>query len=542
MPENKHTHYNGVGELLIALFGAYNIDTVFGIPGVHTVEMYRGLAESPIRHITPRHEQGAGFMADGYARVTGKPGVCLCITGPGMTNIATAMGQAYADSIPMLVISSVNKSTTLGLGLGQLHELTDQKKLVSTVSAFSHTLLSVNELPDVFARAFAVFNSARPRPVHIEIPIDVLTQTVTLNNTLRIPTFSKPGPCHESITRAATLIANAERTVLLAGGGCINAASELLQFVELTGSPCCLTINARGLIPPDHPLLLDGVQTVNAFHDVVDQSDLVIAIGTELGETDYDFYGTGGLPTNGKLLRIDIDPLQGAASGGCIEFIHADAKAALAALNNALQIAPQIVKQANAANDVERINEALKQQCSAPTQQYDALFSAILGACPDAIIVGDSTKPIYHGNFVFRAKAPRRWFNSATGFGTLGYALPAAIGAKLGKPDSAVIAIAGDGGFQFTANELVSAAQAQTAIAIIVWNNNGYREIRDFMTSTDVSPIGVDVLGPNLALLAEAMHARYVRAHSLNDIGSALADLHTLNTAMLIEFETQTDA
>src|SRR6202012_4977925 len=164
------------GELLVHLLEAFEVDTVFGIPGVHTVELYRGLPATRIRHITPRHEQGAGFAADGYARACGKPGVCFIITGPGMTNILTAMGQAYADSVPMLVISSVNRTKELGMGGGRLHELTSQSNLVAGFSAFSHTLLLAEELPEVLRRAFALFSSSRPRPVHIEIPLDVITQ------------------------------------------------------------------------------------------------------------------------------------------------------------------------------------------------------------------------------------------------------------------------------------------------------------------------------------------------------------------------------
>lgn len=169
-------------ELLLRLLrDTYNTDTIFGIPGVHTIEMYRALEggkASGIRHVTPRHEQGAGFMADGYARATGKPGVCFIISGPGMTNIATAMGQALADSIPMLVISSVSRRDTLGRGQGRLHELPSQQQLLSGVSRFSHTLLDPAGLPEVLARAFAVFHSARPGPVHIEVPIDLFDRVV----------------------------------------------------------------------------------------------------------------------------------------------------------------------------------------------------------------------------------------------------------------------------------------------------------------------------------------------------------------------------
>ena len=165
------------GQLIDLLLG-YGVDTVFGIAGVHTVELYRGLAERRMRHVTARHEQSLGFMADGYARVTGRPGVCFVITGPGLTNILTAMAQAYADSVPMLVVSGVNPAGRMDSGDGYLHELPHQQAMSAHVCAFSHTIHHPDELPQVLARAFAVFDSARPRPVHLEIPLQLMAARV----------------------------------------------------------------------------------------------------------------------------------------------------------------------------------------------------------------------------------------------------------------------------------------------------------------------------------------------------------------------------
>ena len=194
---------------------------MFGIPGVHTIELYRGLAGSGIRHITARHEQSLGFMADGYARVSGKPGVCFVITGPGLTNIATAMGQAYADSIPLLVISGVNARGKLGSGDGHLHELPDQHALASQIAAFSHTLTAAAELPQVLARAFAVFDGGRPRPVHIEIPLDLMAAPADGLPPPQAPAMRLlRGPAAPAaIDRAARLLSSAERPLLLIGGG-----------------------------------------------------------------------------------------------------------------------------------------------------------------------------------------------------------------------------------------------------------------------------------------------------------------------------------
>lgn len=531
-----------LGEQLIALLEHYNVNTVFGIPGVHTIELYRGLASSSIRHITPRHEQGAGFMADGYARATGDVGVCLCITGPGMTNIITPMGQAFADSIPMLVISSVNKSDTQGLGLGHLHELKNQSELVSGVAAFSHTLSNPDDLPTILAKAFALFSSARARPVHIEIPIDMMTVAVSTVIPTLPPPPSKPAPDQHAIDTIVRHIEKANTMIILVGGGCINAQQPLNQFVELTGSPTCLTINARGLLAPDNPLLLDGVQTNNAFRDYVAKSDLCIAIGTELGETDYDFYATGPLQPGGTMVRIDIDQEQLHNNAKPNIGIVSDASLALEALCKAITRSKNITPQKNAKAIVNNINESLANSFSEPCKQYEQLFSAINQSQPDAIIVGDSTKPVYHGNFVYRSSAPRRWFNSATGYGTLGYAMPAAIGAKLAKPELPVIALVGDGGFQFTLNELIVGSQEGVGIAIIVWNNNAYREIQDFMERSDIEPVGVDIKGPDLAALAKAMYIDYVKAESIASISTLLDPLSNLKRPLIIEVIIAEDA
>lgn len=242
------------GEVLVKLLENYGVRLVFGIPGVHTVELYRGLAASSLRHISPRHEQGAGFMADGYARVTGKPGVCFIITGPGITNIATAMAQAYADSIPMLVISSVNARHHLGDGNGHLHELSSQRNLTAVFTAFSYTLMRPDELPQVLARAFALFESARPRPVHIEIPLDVLKASADHLSLQRASIFSKPMACGFAITEAAAWLSQASKPLILAGGGAKDAGSELQELIEILQAPIAFTVNAKGIIASDHPL------------------------------------------------------------------------------------------------------------------------------------------------------------------------------------------------------------------------------------------------------------------------------------------------
>lgn len=493
------------GESLVTLLEGYGVQYVFGIPGVHTVELYRGLATSSIRHVTPRHEQGAGFMADGYARVTGKPGVCFIITGPGMTNIATAMAQAYADSIPMLVISSVNARHELGSGDGRLHELPSQREVFAGLCAFSHTLLDAAELPQVLARAFAVFESARPRPVHIEIPLDVIVSPTGNMKLTPAALPTKPAASTTALAAATDLLAEARRPMILAGGGAVHAAAELRELAERLEAPVALTINAKGLLPCGHPLLIGSTQSLPQTRAMVRDADVVLAVGTELGETDYDVVFDGGFAIEGHLIRIDIDAQQLMRNFRPDVAIAGDAQQALGSLSTRLHERPAQATRADwGATRVAAVRAAVAASYDAPTRSQKHLIDTMVSALPGVIIAGDSTSPVYAGNFVHDAPAPRSWFNSSTGYGTLGYGLPAAIGAKLAARERPVVCLIGDGGLQFTLPELASAVEAKVPVIVLLWNNFGYGEIRKYMTARDIAPVGVDIYTPDFMALATA--------------------------------------
>ncbi|MDH3468284.1 MAG: thiamine pyrophosphate-binding protein, partial [Gammaproteobacteria bacterium] len=266
------------GQTLVKLLEAYGTDTIFGIPGVHTVELYRELPNTSIRHITPRHEQGAGFMADGYARTSGRPGICFLITGPGITNAATALAQAYSDSVPVLAISSVNRTGTLRRGLGCLHELPSQRNLTAQFTAFSHTVLTPDELPAVIAEAFAVFGSRRPRPVHIEIPIDVLTQPGRVT-TAAASAPSRPAP-DSSVTREiGNLLKGAAAPVVILGGGARDAGPVATQLIDRLGAPVLLTVAAKGIIDERHPLCVGAALQFAPVQSLIEAADVVLAVG-----------------------------------------------------------------------------------------------------------------------------------------------------------------------------------------------------------------------------------------------------------------------
>ncbi len=516
------------GEVLVKLLEGYGVEQVFGIPGVHTVELYRGLARSSINHVTPRHEQGAGFMADGYARTSGKPGVCFIITGPGMTNITTAMGQAYADSIPMLVISSVQTRNQLGGGRGKLHELPNQSALVAGVAAFSHTLMSAAELPGVLARAFALFQAGRPRPVHIEIPLDVLVEDADALLASIPVHIDRAGAAPAAVSRMSELLAGAQRPLILAGGGAIDAAAELTELAELLDAPVALTINAKGMLPSTHPLLIGSTQSLVATRALVADADVVLAIGTELAETDYDVTFAGGFEIPGKLLRIDIDADQTVRNYPPHVALVADSRNAAQALLSALSH-KALAERRNDWGQVRaaRLREDLAANWDAPTLAQTRFLETVLHELPDAVFVGDSTQPVYTGNLTFNPERARRWFNSSTGYGTLGYALPAAIGAWLGgqldkgaRPP--VVCLIGDGGLQFTLPELASAVEARTPVIVLLWNNQGYEEIKKYMVNRAIEPVGVDIYTPDFVGVAKALGCAAEAISSVEQLRSAL--------------------
>jgi acetolactate synthase-1/2/3 large subunit len=486
------------GMYLTRLLALYGVDTVFGIPGVHTVELYRGLPGSGIRHVTPRHEQGAGFMADGYARVSGRPGVCFIISGPGMTNIATAMGQAYGDSIPMLVISAVNSHGRMGSGEGWLHELPNQQALISGVAAFSRTIHTVEELAPALAQAFAVFEGGRPRPVHLEIPINIMTAPADHLPLPKAPMrITRAAPDTSALAEAAELLNGAEAPVILAGGGARNAVA-LRALTEALDSPVVMTANARGLLPPEHPLGVSLTASQPETRALIANADVVLALGTEMGRTDYDMYEDNGFRIHGRMIRVDVDPVQMARSAAPEIGIVADAATTTAAL---LELATPDQRKDGAARAMAAsagrmvLDEAMRGDL--------AMLDLIRDTLPDVVFMGDSSQAVYAGNLGFASAKPGHYHSSTTGFGTLGYGLPAGIGARLAS-GGPVVVLSGDGGFQFSSPEMASAVEAEAPVIVMLYDNSGYGEIKSYMIAKQMGTVGVDLYTPDLKAQAEA--------------------------------------
>ena len=374
------------GQAAIALLERYGVDTVFGIPGVHTLEFYRGLATSKIRHIAVRHEQGAGFMADGYARACGRPGVCVLITGPGMTNAATPIGQAFSDSVPMLVLSSVNSTDDLGKGRGRLHEITSQQAAIAPLTAFSRTVRAASELPVAMADAYRVFERARPRPVHIEIPLDILAGNGP-EIADRRPPAPPTGPDPASIAAALDLIRAARRPAIIAGGGVIDHGALVAQLADRIGAAIMPTVAAKGAVPDSHPRCVGSALPLKATQSFLKGADLVIAIATELAETDS---WTDRLPISGKLIRIDIDAGSLQRDYRPDVGIHADASETLRALLSGLGSAGQAGIPTAEIAELRRTNRG----SLGPLQRKHALvLDALRAALPADGIVATFPEP-----------------------------------------------------------------------------------------------------------------------------------------------------
>ena len=515
------------GQAAIALLETYGVDTVFGIPGVHTLDFYRGLADSAIQHIAVRHEQGAGFMADGYARASGRPGVSILITGPGVANAATAIGQAYSDSVPLLILSSVNARVDLGKGRGRLHEMTSQQAMMAPLTAFSRTILDPADLPTAMADAFAVFEAKRPRPVHIEIPLDVLAGPAP-GAMMRPPASQRPALEADALDAAAALIRSSKRPVIIAGGGTVEAGTPLRAFAERFGTPVVLTTAAKGVLPDDHPLCLGATLSLSATQDLLQSADLVIAVGTELSETDS---WLDRLPLSGRLLRIDIDPTTLARDYPADAAILGDAADALAALAERTEAPTDRIP----VEELKRVR-ALNRESLRPLQRKHAVvLDALRDALPeDGMVASDMTQIAYTGNTYFPCSRPRSWFHPL-GFGTLGYALPAAIGAKLAMPERATVALAGDAGLLFTVQELATAAELGLPVVVLLWNNDGLGQIAGDMIEQGIPEIGVKPRNPDYLALAKAFGCDAVRPDSLKDLDARLRAAFAADRPTLIE-------
>jgi 5-guanidino-2-oxopentanoate decarboxylase len=508
-----------VGEALVGLLQDYGVSTVFGIPGVHNVELYRALPRSGIRHILTRHEQGAGYMADGFARATGKPGVCFTITGPGLTNILTALGQAWSDSSPVLVISSALDVADSAQGRGRLHEMVSQLNAAAAVTSNATRAYTPRDVKDAVARAFAGFASQRPRPTYLELPIDVLAMDSGKPwQARRSP--QRPQAAPQAIAEAVQLLRKAKSPVLVLGGGALEAGAQALKIAEALGAPILTTTAGKGAVAATHPLCWGYRLARPDIQQMLASSDCVLAVGTELAETDF-WAGNFSLD---NLVRIDIDPASLARPHGAKLALLADAAQALEAIAAALHNTGRTPPPRPALPEDGPLRETLAR-----------VLTVIRDGLPEeCVIASDMTQIAYAANEVFPVSHPRCWLHPV-GFGTLGFALPAAIGAKFGVGEKPVAALIGDYGFQYSLNELGTAVEHKLPLPILLWNNEALGEIRDDMVRKAIQPNAVNLRNPDFQMLAKAYGAAAAKPASLRELATAITAALKADGPTLIE-------
>jgi 5-guanidino-2-oxopentanoate decarboxylase len=519
------------GEAVMRLLSAYEVDTVFGMAGTMTVELYRGIGLAGIHHVQCRNEQGASLMADGYARATGKPGVCTIIAGPGVTNAATGIAQAYSDSQPMLVLSGACATPMQGKGWGAVHELSDQAAVTAGFTAFSVMVRHPDELPELIARAYGVFRGSRPRPVHLSLPRDVLPEPVGSDwKTRRAPTLPMPDPA--AIGEAAERLAAAKRPLIVVGGGAVGTRRALTEIAELIGAPVLSTNAGKGILPESHSLSLGCSILLKPSQQALAEADVVLLVGSQVSMGDHFL---PKLEIGGDIIRIDIDPRELTAVYPAAVPIQADAGAALSALASALSSRKPPARRAQGELRVRDILAANTAKMTDLEQLHARVWTILRSALPpDTIVMGDASQIVYSGSFAMPMEVERCWYYSGT-YCSLGVALPMAIGAKIGAPHRPVIAVAGDGGIMFTVNELATAVEERLALPVLVWNNDALKEIVDQMDQRQIPRIGVEPKSPDFLGLAQSLGCHATRATSAEHLATSVRDALGADRPTLIE-------
>jgi thiamine pyrophosphate-dependent acetolactate synthase large subunit-like protein len=522
------------GSEAVHLLQQYGVDTVFGIPGVHTIEYYRGVVETGVNSIVPRHEQGAGFMADGYARISGRPGVCILVSGPGVLNAATPIAQAWHDSVPMLVLAASTDSSLRGKNRGPLHDVPDQAAFFEQLCDRSVTVTDPDQFAEVIAEAFLNWSRNRNRPVHISIPTDLLTLDIKSMQPRRIEVVKKR-PTKIDLAQLVRLLEDSISPLIIAGGGAIQASNLLKEFAELIQAPVISTGNARGILPQDHPLNAGTILPFHGARNLVEKSDLVFALGTEFSDVDIIYTGIR-IPAPKNLVRVDVDAAQLNSGYQANLGIESDVGSFLRHSLESLRTLGFTGRNANAAEEVKTAKEDI--QWTDQSRSHFGWIDAISSALPvNAIVSIDSTQLAYTAHHYQSWSAPARWL-APYGLGTLGPALPMGLGAKVASPADPVLIIAGDGGSLFTLSELATARDIGGSITTIIWDNAGYGEIRDSFDRAHAPRIGVDVTSYDLVTIAQGFGLEASRVGSPEQLHENLVkNLKSLKPSLIVATE-----
>ena len=520
---------------LVKLLEKKSVETLFGYPGGSVIPIYDELYDSSLRHVLVRHEQCAAHMADGYARASGEVGVCLATSGPGATNLITGVATAYADSVPMIALTG-QVGTGL-LGLGAFQEV-DAYSLLMPITKHNFRVLDVNRLPHAIDEAWQICRSGRPGPVHIDLPVDQMNASIDeslLDETYGIkPVFEDLS----GIDQAVKWIKESKRPVILVGGGAVTAYQQVRRFAEAIRAPVDMTLMGMGVVPSSHELNMGplGMHGRMAALTVMNEADLVISIGSRFADRTYSVQSRMKDP-KGRVIHIDID---------AVEFNkhkHPDCVNLLGDASKVVTMLTDAVRGYTAPIDWTEKSKAYKKRCCCK-QTYDCTpilpqrlmkeINSILDR--DTIVTTDVGQNQMWAMHYLDIEDPRRLLSSGT-FGTMGYGLPAAIGAKAARPDSDVIAITGDGGFQMVMQEMTTSLAEDLPITVVLMNNGTLGMVRQWQKLFWNERYSNTTLecGPDFVKLAEAFGAKGILVEKPGEIGDALKEARECGHTCLVE-------
>ncbi len=536
-------------QALVRSLEQQGVDVVFGLPGGAILPAYDPLRSSSLRHVLVRHEQGAGHAAEGYAWATGRPGVCMVTSGPGATNLVTALADAYMDSVPIVAVTGQVPSAMIGSDAFQEADITG---ITLPVTKHNELVTSAERIPAAIAEAFHIATTGRPGPVLVDVPKDILQSTMTWGAwppAMQLPGYRLPGaPDPEAVREAAALLRQARRPVLYVGGGVIKAGAhaELLAVAELAKAPVTTTLMARGAFPDTHPLAL-GMPGMHGCYTAVaalQEADLLIALGAR-----FDDRVTGRLADfapQAKVVHADIDPAEIGKNRAPDVPIVGDVRATLAGLAESLRAEIAADGPPDTGHWLRSIDDWKRRFPLRYTQEPDGplkpqhvveRLSALTGG--EAVVVAGVGQHQMHAAQHFSFTKPRSWINSG-GLGTMGFAVPAAMGAQVGRPGELVVAIDGDGCFQMTAQELATCAIEHLPIKVLIFNNGFLgmvRQWQELFYEERYSEVELGTAIPDYVKLAEAYGCLGLRCERADDVDAVLDKaLATTDVPTVVDF------
>ncbi len=526
-------------EALLRMLEERGVDTIFGYPGGSVLPIYDELLNSDIRHVLVRHEQCAAHMADGYARAKNVPGVCLATSGPGTTNLVTGIATAYADSVPMLALTGQVAAGSLGQGAFQE---VDAYSLLMPITKHSYRVLDVQRLPHAISEAWDICRMGRRGPVHVDLPVDQMG--IELDGSLVSQSYGVK-PLTEDLSalgEAVRWIREAERPLILVGGGAMDASEEVMAFARLTGAPVVNTLLGTGVVPSSYGMNMGplGLHGRLAAIELSASADLIISVGSRFSDRTYSPHDR---MSRGRVVHIDVDPTEFGKHGHECVNLQADAAKALRALTDALGSRPERCAEWNARAAAMReaarfpdVGDAVPIKPQRVMAEINSLID------DDTIVTTDVGQNQMWAMHYLKIEHPRQFITSGT-FGTMGFGLPSAIGAKAALPGKKVMTITGDGGLQMVIQELATSVADRLPVAVVVLNNGCLGMIRQMQKHYWGGRFSAQELGadPDFVAVARGFGADGVRVERPGEIRDALKTALESDVTYLVEIAVDPD-